>query len=106
MRAILATFFVGLSVAAFAIGWSRPWNGIGLHNNAERSGNARHWRRLGVALGSKKRGYESCQSGDRRPASAAWRICEYTPGDLLKYFGAAFRWLAESAEPRGNLNVT
>jgi hypothetical protein len=34
MRAIFATFFVGLSVAAFAIGWIRPWNGIGLHNIA------------------------------------------------------------------------
>jgi hypothetical protein len=36
MRAILATFFVGLSVAA-AIGWSGPWNGIGLHNDASDS---------------------------------------------------------------------
>jgi hypothetical protein len=34
MRPILAALFVCLSVPAFAIGWSGPWNGIGLHNNA------------------------------------------------------------------------
>jgi hypothetical protein len=34
MRAILAALFVCLSVPAFAMGWSGPWNGIGLHNNA------------------------------------------------------------------------
>ena len=34
MRAILAAVFVCLSVPAFAMGWSGPWNGIGLHNNA------------------------------------------------------------------------
>jgi hypothetical protein len=34
MRAILAALFVCLSVPAFAMAWSGPWNGIGLHNNA------------------------------------------------------------------------
>jgi hypothetical protein len=69
MRTILAALFVYLSIPASAMGWSGSWNGVELHNNTSEVAMHIPGERLGVALGPKS---ESCQSGDRRPASRAF----------------------------------